>query len=177
MKFATNHPDEFTQPTLAFLTGFLQFSGGMLCEFACLFYLSTIESTMDVIIKFIALGKIAMIDDMYAAAIPRENKIKRNTNDLKGKGGNPDVFVWKNYRRLFKSMDPRSCWQKTLSVITKVIRVYYCSMIFYFLPFITLNPFLLGANPTQMVFEPDLSKSICQYLGYVEPYKLGITPV
>ena len=33
---------------------------------------------MDVIIKFIALGKIAMIDDMYAAAMPKENKLKRN---------------------------------------------------------------------------------------------------
>jgi hypothetical protein len=70
MKYATNHPKDFDHPTLAFLVGAMQFSGGILCEFACLFYLSTIESTMDVIIKFIALGKIAMIDDMYAAAMP-----------------------------------------------------------------------------------------------------------
>jgi hypothetical protein len=103
MKFATNHPKEFDHPGLAFLIGFMQFSGGLLCEVACLYYLSTIPSTMDVIIKFIALGKIAMIDDMYAAAMPKENKLKRNAAALvkKGEGGTgtKTVFKWSNYRR------------------------------------------------------------------------------
>jgi hypothetical protein len=58
---------------------------------------------MDVIIKFIALGKIAMIDDMYAAAMPRENKLKRNASALvtKEDGGTGDetVFKWSIYRR------------------------------------------------------------------------------
>ena len=56
----------------------MQFGGGILCEVACLLFLSTIASTMDVIIKFLALAKISMIDDMYAMAMPKENKVKRN---------------------------------------------------------------------------------------------------
>lgn len=178
MKFAANHPKEFDQPSLAWLVGLLQLSAGILCEVACMLYLSTIESTMDVIIKFIALGKIAMIDDMYAAAMPKENKLKRNVRDLLGKEdggtGEATILTWKHYRRWYKLSDDRTCWIVTLSRITKCIRILYASMIFYFLPFWTLNPYLLGTNPSTMEFAPDLTTSICQYLGYVEPDKLGM---
>jgi hypothetical protein len=165
MKYATNHPEEFDHPGLAFLVGFMQFSGGLLCEFACLLYLSTIESTMDVIIKFIALGKIAMIDDMYAAAMPKENKLKRNALKLKSKkdGGTGEkaAFEWTKYRRGYKLEDGRTCWVKTLSFFTKVIRIIYCSFIFYFFPIVTLCPFLLGTPLSKLEFAPDNTANRC----------------
>lgn len=45
---------------------------------ACILFLSTINKTIDVIIKFLALSSISKIDDFYAAALPAENKVVKN---------------------------------------------------------------------------------------------------
>jgi len=42
MKYSTNHPNDFNMPKIAFTVGLMQFIGGLACEFACLFYLSTV---------------------------------------------------------------------------------------------------------------------------------------
>jgi hypothetical protein len=70
MKYATNHPKNFKKPVVAFMIGLMQFIGGIACEIACLIYLSNIESPMETIIRFIAMAKIADIDNLYAAAKP-----------------------------------------------------------------------------------------------------------
>ena len=88
-------------------------------------------------IKFIALASIASIDNFYGAALPMENKVKRNF----GKG----QPVFKNHRRTFKAEDERPCCTKTLAFITKVIRILYASWLFYFMPFLILVlPYLVG---------------------------------
>ena len=71
MKFATNHPNDFNMPKLAFMIGLMQFLGGFLCELACISFLSTVDNTIDVIIKFIGLASIAKYSAFYAAALPR----------------------------------------------------------------------------------------------------------
>lgn len=98
MKFATNHPEEFSMPKIAFMIGLMQFLGGFFCELACITFLSTLDKTIDVIIKFIALGSIAKIDDFYAAALPSENKVKKNA-----KKGEDAIFVSKHRRNIDRS--------------------------------------------------------------------------
>ncbi len=78
MKFVARHHTEFNMPKAAFCVGFMQFFGSFMCEVACILWLSTIDQTLDVIIKYIALGSIAKIDNFYAKALPLENKVKRN---------------------------------------------------------------------------------------------------
>lgn len=58
--------------------------GGFLCEIACIVFLSGINATIDVIIKFLALSSISKIDDFYAAALPAENKVKKNAPKAAG---------------------------------------------------------------------------------------------
>jgi len=55
----------------------MQTVGGIFAELACVFFLSSLTSTIDIIIKFIALGSIAKVDDFYAAAIPSISPIKK----------------------------------------------------------------------------------------------------
>jgi len=130
MKYAVNHPKKFRLPSVAFSVGFMQFLGGLLCEFSCILFLSTVTETIDVIIKFVALAKIAQIDNFYWGAIPGDNKLKRNI----GKA----CLVTTKYRRMYDENDDRSCFIKFLSVVTKVIRIIYASLLFYFIPFAIL---------------------------------------
>ena len=51
MKYSINHSDDFSGPFNAFLIGFLQMIGGLSAEIACIFYLSSINTPMDVIIR------------------------------------------------------------------------------------------------------------------------------
>lgn len=130
MKFSANHSDEFNMPKMAWLIGFLQFSGGLLTEAISIIYISTIDVPIDVIIKFIALGSMAQIDNFYAAALPAENKVKKNFDKAK--------IQSKNHRRAFCQEDKRPCGIKFLNFVTKCIRLLYASWCFYFLPFTIL---------------------------------------
>ena len=102
MKFSTNHPNKFKYPSIAFSVGFMQFIGGLACEFACIFFLSTQKETIDVIIKFVALAKIAQIDKFYWGAIPGDNKLKRNIDK--------SCLITTKYRRQYNLNETRTCW-------------------------------------------------------------------
>lgn len=75
MKFLPNHHWEFSAPGNAFFVGFMQVVTGVLTEAACILYLGSINSEIDVIIRFIALGSIAKVDDIYYNALPSENRV------------------------------------------------------------------------------------------------------
>ena len=77
MKYSLNHSSDFSGPFNAFLIGFLQMIGGFGAEIGCIFYLSSINSPMDVIIRFIALGSIAKVDNFYFGAIPSISSFKQ----------------------------------------------------------------------------------------------------
>ena len=78
MKYVTNQPFDFANPTAAFCVALMQCLGGLFAEFACIYYLSSIETAIDIIIRFVALASIAKVDDFYAAALPADgNKIKK----------------------------------------------------------------------------------------------------
>jgi len=109
----------------------MQLFGGFLCELACIIFLSTINVTIDVIIKFLALSSISKIDDFYAAALPAENKVVKNK--VKANGS----MINDRHRRNIDD-HPRTKGIKILGFITKIIRIFYCSYIYYFFPFLAL---------------------------------------
>jgi hypothetical protein len=141
MKFASNHPDEFNLPKIAWTIGFLQFVGGICTELISIAFMSSssLAKPIDVIIKFIALASIASIDNFYGNALPGENKVKKNF--AKGKP------IFTNHRRMFlqPGFDTRSCGVKFLSIVTKMLRIVYSSWLFYFMPFMILVlPYLIN---------------------------------
>ena len=77
MKYLVNHPSEFSAPRLAFTVGTLQFFTGFVTELACIIFLGSINNPIDVIIRFIALGSIAKIDNFYFAALPSTSSFKQ----------------------------------------------------------------------------------------------------
>jgi hypothetical protein len=140
MKFASNNSNQFDLPKVAWWVGFMQLLGGFLCEVACIVFLSTINETIDVIIKFLALSSISKIDDFYAAALPAENKVVKNKMKANG------CMINDRHRRNIND-HPRSMGIKVAGVITKLLRIWYCSYIYYFIPFtVLILPYFSKSN-------------------------------
>lgn len=137
LKYTVNHWDSFRNPKIAFSIGFMQLIGGMATEVCCMIYLASITNTIDTVIKFIALGNIAKVDDFYAGALSGDYV-------LKGK-----VFMEiTNHRRDFtdaNSEQKRTWVQWIFRFIYKFNRMTYTCFMYYFMPFMTLViPYLLG---------------------------------
>jgi len=80
MKYVSNHAKDFNNPWIAFFIGFMQSMGGLAAEFLCIIYLTSITSTMDTVIKFMALASIAKVDDMYAGALASDYCLKKKVS-------------------------------------------------------------------------------------------------
>lgn len=141
MKYVTNQPFDFSNPSAAFFVALMQTLGGLAAEVACIMYLSNINTAIDVIIKFVALASIAKVDDFYASALPADgNKIKKGTKplvirihkrDWETYGQNPEA---KNYAQMQEVGFSRYFGR----FIFKTFRIVYASYIFYFLPYTSL---------------------------------------
>jgi hypothetical protein len=87
MKYVVNHPLRFRHSKNAsgtlnyggilppFFMGFAQAFVAINVEIVVILYLASLDTLMDIVIKFIALSAIARFDDMYACSL-RDNKIK-----------------------------------------------------------------------------------------------------
>lgn len=132
MKYLPNHYKDFSAPGNAFAVGFLQCVTGLLTEASCILYLGSINNEIDVIIRFMAIGSIAKVDDFYYGALPSENRVLGKVPEL-------DVKV---HRRHFRdenySKAESTCVYYLLRFIYKTMRVFYSSFIFYFFPYFTL---------------------------------------
>lgn len=81
MKYSVNHWKEFRNPKIAFIIGFMQMFGGVGTEICCMVYLTNITSTIETVIKFIALGNIAKVDDFYASALTSDYILKKKSGE------------------------------------------------------------------------------------------------
>lgn len=127
MKYVTNHSSDFMFPVMAYLLGVMQLIGGLSAEVLCILYIATQKSTIPSILRFIALGSIANVDNFYANALPPSYPLKQKAGPLPIKVFNGDPET-RN----------RSGCNWVMRFIYKVIRVAYCSIIFYFLPYLAL---------------------------------------
>ena len=158
MKYLLNHSEDFSSPFNAYLIGLLQMIGGIGAEIGCVIYLSSINSPMDVIIRFIAMGSIAKVDDFYASALPDENRIK----------GKSKPMLVKHHRRDIKNSRKRlgffSYWVGRF--IFKTFRIIYASFVFYFMPYlILLVPYMVGAGSADQLEGEELQNWIYGQLG------------
>ena len=70
MKYVSNHPHFFNFPSVAFVTGLMQIIGGILTEVLCIVFLTSLNSEIEVIIRFSAFKSIASIDNFYTNCLP-----------------------------------------------------------------------------------------------------------
>ena len=63
---------------LAFMLGFFQVTVSIIVESLVIYYLSTLDDLMTIIVKFVSLAKIVQFDDMYAKSL-YEHTIKQVT--------------------------------------------------------------------------------------------------
>ena len=83
-----------------------------------------------------AFGMLANIDNFYASALSGDRKINDDTDPL-------EVKV--NRRNVDSSQF--SCIMKICRIIYKCLRVFYCSYIFYFMPFTAIYlPYVMTIN-------------------------------
>lgn len=82
LKYTVNHWDEFRNPKIAFSIGMMQMIGGIATEVCCITYLASINDTINTVIKFIALGNIAKVDDFYAGALTGDYPLKGKVSML-----------------------------------------------------------------------------------------------
>lgn len=119
----------------------MQCIGGLAAELACIIYLSSINTAIDIIIKFVALASIAKVDDFYASALPADgNKIKKPTKPLMIRVNKRD---WETYSenpeaKNFHQMKEVGASRYFGRFIFKFFRILYTSYIFYFMPYTAL---------------------------------------
>ena len=136
MKYVTNHSKDFTNPGFAYAIGLMQMTGGLAAEVLCMLYLTSIRSTIDTIIRFMALASIANVDDWYAGAL--------QGSPLKKKVSLPYTV---RKRDIEASDEPRGCAFHMGRFVYKMYRILYCSYMYYFMPFSCIIIPYLATSP------------------------------
>lgn len=131
MKYVTNHPHDFSNPYYAFMVAMMQCMGGLLAEIFCIMFLCSLNDPINIIIRFVAFGSIAMIDNIYFNALSPDHKLKKRK---------PADFEIKNKRADYEGLNgkDRKFSFYVARFIYKTIRVAYASFIFYFLPYLAV---------------------------------------
>ena len=127
MKYVVNHFDNFTNPYPPFFLGLLQTIISFIVEMNVMIILSSMDDVLGVINKYVSLAAIVNVPRFYYNSL-RDNKITC-CNELK-------LEVTK-----FRRDDPRKDAHWTIHVmrlIHKTTRMLFCSISFYFMPFIAI---------------------------------------
>lgn len=127
MKYCLNHRENFTNIYPAFFVGFFQFAISLTVELNVMLILTTMNEILGVIMKFVSLASIANIPRFYYASLVNHKScsfgdlklpITKYRKDNPLKGASTGVFI--------------------LRGIYKVFRIFFCSVSFYFMPFIAI---------------------------------------
>lgn len=127
LKYVSNHREDFINPKIAFSIGIMQCFGGLAAEFLCIVYLTSITKCMDTVTKFMALASISKVDDWYSAALTSDYPLKKKAS-----------LPFKNTRSNLAQREDqghKNCMFYVTRTIYKIIRLFYASYIFYFMPF------------------------------------------
>jgi hypothetical protein len=125
MKYAINHPEEFSVPVVAALIGLSGAAIAMALTFAIIIHISAQPTFLSTLTAFVTYTATCMVPTFAAASLPLGNHLKAPA---------PDLFVT-NRRR---DIGHRSNAMWVLRVIYKVFRIIYGSVWFYFLPMVVI---------------------------------------
>lgn len=177
MKFCLNHPYLFQNFFVAWFASFLQFTSCIQVEIASIIIICSAGDTIDIVFNFIALAIIAEFDNFVFSSLKNESFKKLNDPEFCGR-----VLVVKHttskkckeyeltdvkneetgeYRPLKVTFMGRTLLNKCLYLFYKLVRMFYVSTFYYFLPFSavvisTLVPLMNRAYVEHLIAnEPD----------------------
>lgn len=153
MKFAINHPYKFQNFTMAYTTGFMQFLSSLGVEVSNLAVILAANDTISIVFNFIAVAIIAEFDNYVFDSMKNEvfkhiieekftEKVFKITHTTSKKCKDAELSKVKdehgNRRPLKVTFKSRSCCHKVLFVLYKIMRSFYVSVFYYFLPFMVI---------------------------------------
>mgnify|MGYP000370764724 CR=1 FL=1 len=127
MKYCLNHRDNFTNVYPAFFVGFMQFAISLTVEFNVMLILTSMNEILGVIMKFVSLASIANIPRFYYASLVNHKAL--SFGDLK--------LPITKYRK-DRPLKGAPCIIHILRYFYKFFRIFFCSVSFYFMPFIAI---------------------------------------
>ncbi len=150
MKFSVNHPYRFESYLFAWACGFLQTVACLCVEVANIGVLCGANDTISIVFNFIALAIIAEFDNYVFQSMKNEKmrcliekqftqQVLMISHTTSKKCSNAELSDQKNedgeFRPLKITLGSRSLLNLVAFFLYKVLRCFYVSLFFYFLPF------------------------------------------
>ena len=150
MKYSLNHPYKFKSVALAWSAGFLQFTSCLSVEISNIGVICTSIDPTELVFNFIALAIVAEFDNFIFESLKGETMkelvekkfykrllVINHTTSPKRKDEELSTEKDENgdFRPLKLRFDARKPVNKLLFCIYKLVRAFYVSMFYYFLPF------------------------------------------
>ena len=153
MKYVLNHQYIFSNSKVAFLITFLEFSITVIVELCNICNILTQYTPINIVLNFVAVAIIAQFDEYIYAGLrnePCKKLVECNIaeqvliihhttsircaddelSDVKDEDG--------NYRLLKIKFADRDCGNKCGFITYRILRAFFVSMYFYFLPFFVI---------------------------------------
>ena len=153
MKYAVNHPFKFNSFVMAWFCGFMQYTSSLGVELSNIGVILGANDTISIVFNFIAVAIIAEFDNYVFDSMKNEN-FKHIVDERFTKPAFPVIHTTSKKckenekgkirdangkRYLLKiKIGSRSWTNLFFFAIYKVLRAFYVSMFYYFLPFITI---------------------------------------
>lgn len=125
MKYAINHPGDFSLPVVACIIGLMYANVSMMIAFACIIKMCTQTTFLDTLSSYVSYTAICFLPNFVQLGLPVGNHLKT---------ASPDLLI-SNHRR---TIEQRSCIMWFFRAIYKCYRCFYGAVWFYFLPFTSL---------------------------------------
>ena len=153
MKYAVNHPTRFNSFAMAWICGFMQMTSSLGVELSNIGVILGANDTISIVFNFIAVAIIAEFDNYVFDSMKAETlkhivderftkpafpiihtSSKKCKDSEKGKIRDADG---KRYK-LKINMKDRSYCNLVFFFLYKMLRMFYVSLFYYFLPFLTI---------------------------------------
>ena len=117
------HSDEFTDTTIPFVLGLMQFSGGLLAELANLLMLATRQNIDSCINFFVAFHVLNAIDNIYVEAFSDFELLEATHETLL-------------FKRRVREIEHKTAKHKAFHVMWWLIQFFFNTVYFYYFPFL-----------------------------------------
>ena len=154
MKYTLNHKYKFYAPNRAFIISFLEFTITTTVEVCNISIILAQTNPINIVLNFIAIEIIAQFDEFVYTALRNESgklliemkiaddvlMIHHTTSSKCGVDELSDVKDQNvNFRKLRIQFKDRDCGNKVGWVVYRILRIFFVSIYFYFLPFFVIG--------------------------------------
>jgi len=127
MKYSVNHYDRFSNVYATFFIALLSTIIAVITELNVMLILSSLPNILGVVMKYVSLAAISKIPGFYYESLIEHKLIKAGGMKMKiskYRGDSP--------------LKDAPCIIRFLRIIYKILRMFYCAISFYFMPFMAI---------------------------------------